>query len=69
MLRCCGAPAEWAGRTDLFEEVRAGFMADYQALGSPQVILACSSCYRIFKEYLPDVACISLLDLFDAHGC
>lgn len=68
MLRCCGAPAEWAGRTDLFEEVRAGFMADYQALGSPQVILACSSCYRIFKEYLPDVACISLWDLFDAHG-
>ncbi len=68
MLRCCGAPADWAGRTDLFQSALADFKAQYQALGSPQLVLACSSCYQIFKTNLPDVRVISLWDLFDEHG-
>jgi Fe-S oxidoreductase len=68
MLRCCGAPADWAGRTDFLGEVLAAFRADYEALGGGQVILACSSCYQMFKTHLPDVPIVSLWEIFDAHG-
>jgi len=68
MLRCCGAPAEWAGRMDLFEEALADFKKTYQEMGSPKLILACSSCYRTFKTYLPEVPLLSLWELFDTLG-
>jgi NADPH-dependent glutamate synthase beta subunit-like oxidoreductase len=65
MLRCCGAPANWAGRTDLFQTVLADFKRQYHHLDSPRVILACSSCYQIFKAHLPEVKIVSLWELFD----
>lgn len=68
LLRCCGAPADWAGRRDLFEESIAGFRADYAALGGGTVILACSTCYQMFKTHFPDVPVVSLWEVFDAHG-
>lgn len=68
MLRCCGAPADWAGRTDLFAEVQDAFRADYEALGGGRIILACSTCYQMFKTHLPDVPIVSLWEIFDEHG-
>lgn len=68
MLRCCGAPADWAGRTDLFQSALADFKAQIEALGSPQLVLACSSCYQILKVNLPDIRVISLWNLFEEHG-
>lgn len=68
LLRCCGAPADWAGRRDLFEETVAAFRADYAALGGGTVILACSTCYQMFKTHLPDVPVISLWEIFDTYG-
>jgi hypothetical protein len=68
MLRCCGAPADWAGRTDLFQSGLADFTAQYRELGSPRLVLACSSCYQVFRTHLPDVRVISLWNLYDEHG-
>ncbi len=68
MLRCCGAPADWAGRTDLFAAALADFRADYERLGRPKVILACSTCYQMFKQHLPDVGIVSLWNLLDDIG-
>jgi glutamate synthase (NADPH/NADH) small chain len=68
MLRCCGAPADWAGRMDLFQSALADFTVQYHALGNPQLVLACSSCYQIFKTHLPDVRVLSLWNLYDEHG-
>jgi Fe-S oxidoreductase len=68
ILRCCGAPAEWAGRLDLFGEALMDFRRVYQDLGSPRVILACSTCYQMFQTYLPDVEVVSLWVLFDRQG-
>jgi len=68
MLRCCGAPADWAGRADLFEATLAGFHADYERLGRPKVILACSTCYQMFKQRAPDVDIVSLWGLLDDVG-
>jgi NADPH-dependent glutamate synthase beta subunit-like oxidoreductase len=68
MLRCCGAPADWAGRSDLFANSQSEFMADYEKLGKPKVILACSSCYQMFQKYYPQVEIVSLWEVYDRFG-
>jgi glutamate synthase (NADPH) small chain len=68
MLRCCGAPADWAGRNDVFTASQAEFRAEYEKLGRPKIILACSSCYQIFQTHYPDVEILSFWDVFDRYG-
>jgi Fe-S oxidoreductase len=68
MLGCCGAPAHWAARDDLFGETRAGFRAGWEALGKPPVVTACSSCYRMFADHQPDVPLQSVWTLLEHIG-
>lgn len=67
-LRCCGAPADWAGRQALFAQTQAEFMAEYESLGRPRLILACSSCYQVFKNHYPTVEIASLWEVLAAEG-
>jgi glutamate synthase (NADPH/NADH) small chain len=68
MLRCCGAPAEWAARKDLFEKTRQEFLAEYDNMGRPKLVLACSSCYQVFQKHYPNVEIISYWEIFDQLG-
>ncbi|MBI5784421.1 MAG: 4Fe-4S dicluster domain-containing protein [Rhodocyclales bacterium] len=68
MLGCCGAPAHWAARNDLFAETRAEFRAEWQRLGKPPVVTACSSCYRMFADHSPDLPVESLWTLLERIG-
>ncbi len=68
MLRCCGAPADWAGRKDLFSNSQAEFRLEYEKMGRPKVVLACSSCYQVFQKYYPEVEIESFWDLYDQQG-
>ncbi|TEB07599.1 Glutamate synthase (NADPH) small chain [Pelotomaculum schinkii] len=68
MLRCCGAPALWAGRRELFREALNQYLALWQEMGKPILILACPTCYKIFKEHLPQVTILSLWDVFAREG-
>jgi len=68
MLGCCGAPADWAGRKDLFGETLAAIQKQWEELGSPQVITACSSCYRMFKDHAPSMPVESLWTVLDRVG-
>ncbi len=68
MLRCCGAPADWAGREASLSQVLNAFRAEWLGMGSPELILACSSCYALFKAQLPDASLVSLWELFDLYG-
>jgi Fe-S oxidoreductase len=68
MLGCCGAPAHWAARTDIFNETRAEFRAEWERLGKPPVVTACSSCYRMFGDHQPDVPKESLWSLLERTG-
>jgi Fe-S oxidoreductase len=63
MLRCCGAPADWAGRDDLLGRALDECKKELLGLGSPRVILACPSCSRAFKRHLPEVETVSLWEL------
>lgn len=67
LLRCCGAPAEWAGEKDLFAQTTAEFRDEWQKAGNPKLILACSSCNSVFKKYMPEVQTISLWEIFEQH--
>ena len=68
MSRCCGAPADWSGRTELFQSTGEDFLALWRELGSPRLILACSTCYEIFKTHFPDVPIISIWEMLDSLG-
>jgi len=68
MLRCCGAPADWAARKDLFAQSQAEFYAEHEKLGKPKVILSCSSCYQMFQKHYPDVEIVSFWDVMNEHG-
>jgi Fe-S oxidoreductase len=68
MLGCCGAPAEWSGRKELFGETLAAVQKQWEELGSPQVITACSSCYRMFKDHAGAMPVESLWTVLDRVG-
>jgi len=66
-LDCCGAPGHWSGRT---EECRAHIdrlRENWQAMGSPEVVTACSSCLFIFRTYLPEVKADSVWPVLAAE--
>ena len=53
MLRCCGVPAKWAARDELFEDALRGTEQAWEGLGEPTIIAACPTCYGTLKEHLP----------------
>ena len=55
MLRCCGAPAYWAGRNDLFRESLEAVRREWERMGRPRVITACSTCRNLFGNHLPEM--------------
>ncbi|MDR3599752.1 MAG: heterodisulfide reductase-related iron-sulfur binding cluster [Desulfosporosinus sp.] len=61
MLRCCGAPADWAGNQELFQNSFKVLVAQWESLGKPQLIVACSTCHSMFRERFPEV--VSLWEL------
>ncbi|HWQ77603.1 MAG TPA: FAD-dependent oxidoreductase [Anaerovoracaceae bacterium] len=68
MLGCCGAPADWAGRTDLMRESTERFRTIWTEAGKPAFIFACSSCISIFERYLPEIPHVSLWEIFRRYG-
>lgn len=65
MLGCCGAPAHWSGEEALFQKVLSEVRNDWDRLGRPRLITACATCYRTFKDHLPELPVESLWEVFD----
>ena len=68
MLGCCGAPANWGGRLDLLSEGADQIKQEWEKMGKPTFILACSSCMETFTEALQDIPFISLWEVIDRYG-
>lgn len=66
ILSCCGIPARWSGREALFQSTMADFRRRWEAMGSPRLICACSSCLGIFKAELPESLPLSVWELLAA---
>lgn len=67
-LNCCGAPGEWSGREDLFGQAIGHILADWESMGRPKIIPACSSCYYIFENYLPQIERVSLWGILNQEA-
>jgi glutamate synthase (NADPH/NADH) small chain len=55
ILQCCGAPALWAGNDEKFQQALHSLDNAWQELGKPRMITACSSCYRVLRDHLPQI--------------
>ena len=65
MLGCCGAPAHWSGEQSLFDDVLESLRKQLQGMGNPRLITACSTCYRMFQDYLDGIEVESLWTVLD----
>jgi glutamate synthase (NADPH/NADH) small chain len=67
MLNCCAAPAYWAGRQEMFDAHTAHIRSQWESLGQPQMILACSTCMQMFEQFLPGIPMVSLWSILENH--
>jgi len=71
LLNCCGIPAWWAGEEDRLQSHLAALRRQWETLGRPVLVLACPSCGRAFRRFLPEIPLASLYELLpeaDAVG-
>ena len=54
MAGCCGAPAMWAGQTEIYSQVLDRFRQIWNDAGKPVIITACPTCNREFSEAFPE---------------
>ncbi len=63
LLNCCGIPAWWAGEEQRLQSHLKALRRQWEALGRPTLILACASCGRAFRRFLPEIPLASLYEL------
>lgn len=68
LLGCCGAPSDWAGDKSLHTAAIAKLKVEWDFLGKPTVIFACSTCKLMFQKYLPEVNGVFLYELLAKWG-
>ncbi len=68
MFGCCGAPASWAGRTELFNINLEKMKKELEGVGSPKIITGCSTCYDIFKKHLDGFEVLSVWEVYADKG-
>jgi Fe-S oxidoreductase len=68
ILRCCGAPAEWSGDEERFKGEIEAIRRQWEALGKPKLILACPTCEKKFKAYMPDIPVTSVYEIIADWG-
>ncbi|MCJ8499420.1 pyridine nucleotide-disulfide oxidoreductase/dicluster-binding protein [Desulfatitalea alkaliphila] len=59
-LGCCGTPAHWAGRRAERDAVLDRWRGEWAAIGRPRILLACSTCHRMFRDFWPEAPIESL---------
>lgn len=65
-LSCCGAPAYWGGREDECAAWAEQLKRQWQEMGQPTVITACSTCLAMFRDHLPQMHAVSVWTLIPA---
>ena len=64
-LGCCGIVADWAGEEILFEKNIESMRENWESMGRPTVITACPTCYRVWKEQIPQAKTEGIWNLLD----
>ncbi len=67
-VSCCGAPARWGGREELFSDIMDLWAGRWEELGRPKVITACSTCHSLIRERIPEDSLTTLWEVMDGIG-
>lgn len=67
-LRCCGMPAKLAGEEDAFTEGLKAIQDQWESLGKPTLITACTSCMELLKKELPQISTITIYEFLRDSG-
>jgi glutamate synthase (NADPH) small chain len=68
ILNCCGAPAYWSGSRESFSASLDALKGHWKNLGEPELIVACSTCLRMFRDYAPEIPTRSLWLVLEERG-
>lgn len=68
LLRCCSVPVDWDGNSEMHDKELESLRRDWIELGKPVLIMACMSCMKHFREYLPEIEMVSLYEILDKWG-
>ena len=65
VLDCCTKPSHDLGRHDYFQAMFGEMVGYLKANNISRVWLACPNCYKIFKEYAPELQVESIYEILD----
>lgn len=68
LLRCCSVPVDWDGNSEKHQEEMNSLKQDWEELGKPILIMACMSCRKHLREYLPQIETVSLYEILRQWG-
>lgn len=68
LLRCCSIPVDWDGNTEQHQNEITSLKNDWEDLGKPILIMACMSCQKHIREYLPEIETVSLYEILQQWG-
>jgi Fe-S oxidoreductase len=66
-VMCCGAPLIWAGEAG-HEDLTGRIRDVFAGLGASKAIMACPTCLKMFKKYLPEIETTLLYDFMARNG-
>lgn len=67
ILGCCGAIAEWAGRTAIYDETAKMLRDSLHALGDPVVVAGCPTCAKMLSRY-ENIKVVGIWDVLEDIG-
>lgn len=68
ILKCCGKPTKDLGQEEKFKKRYSLVQNSIDELGAEEIIVACQSCYEIFRKNSPNQKVISLWELLPELG-
>lgn len=66
-LGCCGIPADWAGNEKRQAEIAWSIKSEWERLGEPVVVTACTACQKNLSRVCPEIATVSLYRYMEEH--
>ncbi len=69
LLHCCGAPVLWAGDKKGMEAEHAVIRDYWRKAGEPTLVTICPSCYRMFKDHMPEIPVRMVYDILAPEAC
>ncbi|MDO4544797.1 MAG: heterodisulfide reductase-related iron-sulfur binding cluster [Bacillota bacterium] len=68
LLKCCSVPVDWNGEEERHLEEIKKLKQDWEGLGKPMLVMACMTCRKHIRQYLPEIPTVSLYEVMAESG-